>query len=107
MKKSTEQQITTLFVQAMRTALAIIDEKQPSAPPRLGHTAVRELPTGIYPHKSKYNPWRAYVWDKTLHKSIYIGAFPSINKAKAAQTAFRKGQPLASGTKTLQLVKAA
>lgn len=106
MKKSAEQQITALFIQAMRTALAIIDEKKPA--PRIGHTAVRELPTGIYAHKSKYNPWRAYVWDTASHKAIYIGAFPSVAKARAAQKAYINGEPVKTGTKApLKLVKAA
>lgn len=67
-----------------------------------------KLPKGIFAHQSKYNPWRGYVWDAKIKKSIYLGAFPIVNKAKAAQTAYRKGQAVASGTKAvLTLLKTA
>lgn len=100
MTRNTEQQIVALFVQAMRTALALVDSQ----------TTVEKLASvtispGIYSHQSKYNPWRAYVWDKAHHKTVYIGAFPTINKAKAAQRAFREGRPITSGTRAaLRLV---
>ena len=101
MKKSTEQQIAALFVQAMRTALALIDDK---AAPK---AASAKTAKGIYAHQSKYNPWRAYERDGS--KTIYLGAFPSIAKAKAAQKAFRHGRPIVSGTKApaFRLAKAA
>lgn len=54
---------------------------------------------GVFPHQSKYNPWRAYVWDKAAKKSIYLGAFPGVSKAKAAQTAYRNGAAVTSGTR--------
>ena len=54
---------------------------------------------GIYPHQSKYNPWRAYVWDTKLRKSVYRGAFSSKAKAAAAQKTYRTGGLTKSGTK--------
>ena len=107
MKQSTEQQVVALFVQAMRTALALIDEKsKPAKTTAHKHAAVAN---GIFPHQSKYNPWRAYIWDKATHKTVYLGAFPSVNQAKLAQRAYRKGQPVAKGTKApaLRLVRRA
>lgn len=92
MNKTTEQQVLNLFVQAMRTALAIIDEKATPAPKPAKKAAV-----GIYPHRSKYNPWRAYCWNG--EKSVYLGAFPSVAKAKAAQKAFRAGQQPKDGSR--------
>lgn len=121
MKTSTEQQIVQLFVQAMRTALALVDDtEKPAAkatpgkkktPGKTGASGFK----GICTHRSKYNPWRAYVWDKALQSTIYLGAFPSINKARAAQKAYSNGQPVTTGTKAakatfkapLKIVKAA
>lgn len=105
MKKTTEQQVVALFVQALRTALALIDETPPAATTTKSKT---KLANGIYPHQSKYNPFRAYVWDKAAHRTIYLGAFPSVNQAKLAQRAYRKGQAITSGTRAvLRIVKAA
>lgn len=107
MKKTTEQQVTALFVQAMRTALAIIDEKEKPAKKPVD----RSKHPGIYPAKSKYNPWRAYVWNG--QKSVYLGQFPSIAAGKRAQKAYLAGQQPADGTRVanhrapLQIVKPA
>ncbi len=98
MKKSTEQQVVALFVQAMRTALAMIDEKEeaPAAAPK----AARSRPKHIYPAKSKYNPWRAYVWTGGKDgKTVYLGQFPTIARAQAAQKAYYAGRPLKDGTR--------
>ena len=97
MKKSTEQQVLALFVQAMRTALALIDDKEKTSTAKPGRRDASQIAPGIYPAKSKYNPFRAYVWNG--EKSIYLGMFPSINKAKAAQRDYRKGQPPKEGTR--------
>lgn len=99
MKKTTEQQITALFVQAMRTALALIDDKEKPTTRKSRYVMPESGVRGVYPHQSKYNPWRAYIWNTETREQVYLGAFPSINKAKAAQAAFRKGQPTTSGTK--------
>ena len=96
MKKSTEQQITALFVQAMRTALALIDEKEPAAKPVRPHGAIA---TGIYPARSKYNPYRAYGWNTTVQRMVYLGMFPSIAACKRAQKAYRAGQQPQDGTR--------
>ena len=183
MKKTTEQQVTALFVQAMRTALAIIDEKEevqaqpteagmdlasylqksgrgaaarlakqigaptinvsqwrtgerqvpaercpaieratggavrcetlrpdvewgalrgsqaaaPTAPVAAPKAKSQKAAPGIYPAKSKYNPWRAYVWNGK--KQVYLGQFPTVNKAKAAQKAYLAGQQPKDGTR--------
>jgi len=182
-KKNTEQQVVALFVQAMRTALAIIDEKDATPLPQPAATGLdlagylkaagrgaaaklakqigaptisvsqwrtgeRQVPTercpaieratsgavrcetlrpdvdwavlrdsqqatvaptpapkaksqkaapGIYPAQSKYNPWRAYAW--TGKKSVYLGQFPTVAKAKAAQKAYLAGQQPKEGTR--------
>lgn len=70
------------------------------APPPLPAGRPRSAMTGVYPHQSKYNPWRAYVWDQRKHRSVYLGAFPSVAKAKAARQAYRAGAPVISGTKS-------
>jgi hypothetical protein len=64
-----------------------------------GPIAAQSPGRGIYPHQSKYNPWRAYVWDRKKRRAVYVGAFPSIAKARAAQHDYRAGNPVASGTK--------
>lgn len=66
---------------------------------RHGPAATKSPGAGIYPHTSKYNPWRAYVWDRAQRRSIYLGAFPSITKARAAQRDYRAGQPVEGGTR--------
>lgn len=68
-----------------------------------GHNVKSDHP-GIYPAKSKYNDWRAYVWDTAVNRSVYIGMFPSISKAKAAQRAYLAGKPMPSGTKASKVV---
>lgn len=90
------QQLLGLLQQVMTVAQQLV-QPMPAAKP--GHNVKTKHP-GIYPHTSKYNPWRAFVWDTRQRRSIYIGAFPSIAKAKAAQAAFRAGLPLTSGTKS-------
>lgn len=92
MKKTTEQQVLALFVQAMRTALAIIDEK-----PTTNRRNASQLAPGIYPAKSKYNPFRAYAWNG--EKSVYLGMFPSVAACKRVQKAYRAGQQPANGTR--------
>lgn len=96
MKKTTEQQVVKLFVQAMRTALAIIDEREKPAKTPVDRKTKAAAP-GIYPAKSKYNPWRAYVWNGK--KQVYLGQFPTVNKAKAAQKAYLAGQQPKDGTR--------
>lgn len=95
-KKTTEQQVLALFVQAMRTALAIIDEKEKTAE-KPADRSIQAAAPGIYPAKSKYNPWRAYAW--TGEKSVYLGQFPTVAKAKAAQKAYLAGQQPKDGTR--------
>lgn len=93
MKKATEQQVINLFVQAMRTALALIDDKAY----RTSRATKSALPTGIYPAQSKYNPYRAYEWNG--RKPIYLGMFPSLAAAKRAQKAYRTGRQPQDGTR--------
>jgi hypothetical protein len=88
MKKSTEQQILALFTQALRTAVALLEERGVES---------AKLPTGIYPHRSKYNPFRAYVWNG--EKQVYIGASPTVSAAKRAQRDYRAGKQPATGTR--------
>lgn len=71
---------------------------QPLPKAKPGHNTKSATP-GIYPHQSKYNPWRVEVWDTALRKSVYLGAFPTIAKAKAAIKAYRAGLPVVGGTK--------
>lgn len=97
--KSSERQLIDLLQQVLVVAREIVT---PTARPTTKRQ--RSSNTGIYPHTSKYNPWRAYVWDTAKRKSVYIGAFPSVSKAKAAQRDYRANRPVASGTKSLRLV---
>ncbi|STU45155.1 BRO family, N-terminal domain [Klebsiella pneumoniae] len=41
------------------------------------------LPKMVYHHRSKYNPYRAYVTDNG--KSVYVGCYPTVEEAVAAQ----------------------
>lgn len=95
-----QRQLLTLLGQVMAVAQALA-EPLPATKP--GHNVKSKHP-GIYPHTSKYNPWRAYVWDGDAKRSLYIGAFPTIAKARAAQQAVRAGQPVPSGTKAARPV---
>lgn len=94
MKRTAEQQITALFIQAMRTALAIIDERPVTHARRRDAS---QIAPGIYPAKSKYNPYRCYCWNG--EKSVYLGMFPSIASARRAQRAFREGAQPNNGTR--------
>ncbi|HAW2705954.1 TPA: phage antirepressor Ant [Escherichia coli] len=44
------------------------------------------LPKMVYHHQSKYNPYRAYAWDG--EKSVYVGVYPTVDEAVAAQERF-------------------
>ncbi len=93
---TTEQQILNLLSEILQVVKPIAG--------RSAHARSSGKPNvtgmkGIHAHQSKYNPWRAYVWDKHIKTNVYLGAFPSISKAKAAQTAYRKGTAITSGTK--------
>uniref|UniRef100_UPI0025BEBEEA antA/AntB antirepressor family protein n=1 Tax=Candidatus Symbiopectobacterium sp. TaxID=2816440 RepID=UPI0025BEBEEA len=44
------------------------------------------LPKMVYHHQSKYNPYRAYVWNG--EKNVYIGVYPTVDDAVAAQKRF-------------------
>lgn len=90
-----EQQIINMLTEVLKIAKHMV--KHPQQP--VSKKQPKKAATGIYPHQSKYNPWRAYVWDKTKKQTIYLGAFPSINKAKLAQKAFRAGRPIIEGTR--------
>lgn len=128
MKASTEQRILELLTQVLKTTQQLVKAQAPAkaaapaaAQPALKKTAKVGKPAksgcaGIHAHCSKYNPWRAYAWNKTTRKTDYIGAFPTIAQAKAARAAHLKGQSITTGTKAagqtykaskLQLVKKA
>jgi hypothetical protein len=79
--------------------LAIARTLAPLTPAQHGPAARKSPGAGIYPHTSKYNPWRAYVWDRAAGRQVYLGAFPSIAKARAAQRAHLTGAPVVDGTK--------
>lgn len=79
--------------------LAIARVLAPVQPRAHGPVAVKSPGKGIYPHTSKYNPWRAYVWDPELRRTVYLGAFPSVAKARTAQRDYRAGQRPSTGTK--------
>jgi hypothetical protein len=93
MKKSTEQQVLALFAQAMRTALAIIDEK----PVKSQRRSASSVAPGIFPAQSKYNPYRAYAWNG--EKNVYLGMFPSVAACKRAQREYRAGKQPTAGTR--------
>lgn len=84
----TEEQLITLLTEVLKVAKHLVKQR------------VVEAKTT---RAAAYNPWRAYEWDKVKHKNIYLGAFPSVNKAKEAQRAFRNKQPVTSGTKAVKL----
>ena len=94
------RQLLALLQQVMAVAQGLV---QPLPATRPGHNVKTKHP-GIYPHQSKYNPWRAYVWDGANKRSIYLGAFPSIAKAKAAQAECRAGLPVSTGTRAPRVV---
>ncbi|HFW5272924.1 TPA: antA/AntB antirepressor family protein [Salmonella enterica subsp. enterica serovar Bullbay] len=57
------------------------------------------LPKMVYHHQSKYNPYRAYAWDG--EKSVYIGVYPTVDEAVAAQEQFYRN----GSTKRIQKVQ--
>lgn len=94
--QKTPQQILAVFEQALRLALALIEaDKTPAT--RAPRRDASSIAPGIYPAQSKYNPFRAYVWNG--EKQVYLGMFPTVSKAKAAQRAYRKGRQPADGTR--------
>lgn len=90
------RQLLDLLQQVMAVAQTLVTP----LPATRRSNATKSKHAGIYPHTSKYNPWRAFVWDANKKRSVYIGAFPSVARAKAAQQDYRDGRPLASGTKS-------
>ncbi|EJJ3924701.1 antA/AntB antirepressor family protein [Salmonella enterica] len=44
------------------------------------------LPKMVYHHQSKYNPYRAYAWNG--EKNVYVGCYPTVDEAVAAQERF-------------------
>ncbi|EED0553413.1 phage antirepressor Ant [Escherichia coli] len=59
------------------------------------------LPKMVYHHRSKYNPYRAYAWDG--EKSVYVGCYPTVDEAVAAQERFYQN----GSTKRIQKVQTA
>ena len=99
-------QLITLLQRVIELAQQIAVPVQRTAA-KPGNNAKTQTP-GIYPHQSKYNPWRAYIWDTQMRKSVYLGAFPSKAKALAAQKAYKTGSLIRNGTKAnIQLVRGA
>lgn len=92
-----QQRLIELLTEVVAVAKVLTGNSQPprATSRHTGESGAR----GVYPHQSKYNPWRAYVWDTRLHKQVYIGAFPSVAKARAAQKNYRAGTPVTDGTK--------
>lgn len=97
--KPAEKQIVDLLTEVLKVAKHLVKQRavKPAAVPG------RKAANGIYPHQSKYNPWRAYVWDAAKHQTVYLGAFPNVTKAKKAQAAYRANQPITSGTRAAKL----
>lgn len=63
------------------------EEKRGSLPPvvkRRGAYTKRnaDLPAGVYHNQSKYNPYRATVWDGKT--SVHVGSYPTVDDAVAA-----------------------
>ncbi|HAF1586686.1 TPA: phage antirepressor Ant [Salmonella enterica] len=44
------------------------------------------LPKMVYHQQSKYNPYRAYAWNG--EKNVYVGCYPTVDEAVAAQERF-------------------
>lgn len=59
------------------------------------------LPKMVYHHRSKYNPYRAYAWDG--EKSVYVGCYPTVDEAVAAQERFYRNR----STKRIQKAQTA
>ncbi|EFF5467242.1 antA/AntB antirepressor family protein [Escherichia coli] len=59
------------------------------------------LPKMVYHHQSKYNPYRAYAWDG--EKSVYVGCYPTVDEAVAAQERFYRN----GSTKRIQKAQTA
>lgn len=107
--KLVEKQILELLGEVLRVTKQIVRQQAPThrnlkAQLGLKKTAKVGKPNksgcaGIFPHHSKYNPWRAYAWNPEQTKQVYLGAFPSLAKAKAARAAFLNGEPVTTGTK--------
>jgi hypothetical protein len=78
---------------------------KPVARPR-GRSNATDFGTGIYLNQSRYNPFRVYAHDpKTVGQSpVYLGAFPSLNQAKAARRDFLAGRTVNGGTKARKVV---
>lgn len=98
-----EAQLISLLHEVLKVANHLVSHRKHSGS-KNGNTGH----SGIFAHQSKYNPYRAYTWDKGLQKTIYLGAFSSIQKAKKAQQDYRAGRRVTAGNgRVLQLVKAA
>lgn len=101
--------MVTLLLEVLQVAkqltkgAAPVTHRNLKAAPGLKKTAAVGKPNqsgaaGIFPHQSKYNPWRAYAWNPAQTKQVYLGAFPTLKAAKSARAAFLKGEPVTTGT---------
>lgn len=88
-----QQRMLALLSEVLAIARTLTPREPAAASTRRGARG------GIYPHQSKYNPWRAYVWDTKAQRTVYVGAFPTKTKARAAQRAWFEGKPITEGTK--------
>jgi hypothetical protein len=110
--KKAEERIINLLLEMLEVAKTLAPKQSakqatPAAIPNAtskpkGVSGVR----GVYRHQSKYNPWRAAVWDKGLHASVQLGVFPGIAKAKAAQAAYRKNQTITTSPQAATQLRA-
>lgn len=99
MKTTPEQRIVELLLQVLQVTKQLAKAQTP--PRSTTKPVTRSKVRGIYPHQSKFNPWRVQAWDTNARKSVYLGAFPTIAKAKAALAAFYNGEPISGGSKVV------
>lgn len=95
---------TALLLEVLSIVRTLVHHQKPpraTTKPLTAESGVR----GIYPHQSKYNPWRAYAWDTEGQKTVYLGAFPTVAKAKSAQKAYRMGATVIQAAKGPRIVR--
>lgn len=89
--------IDALLLQSLRTALALIDALEAQVVKKSAHYPYERYAPGVYASRSKHNPYRAYA--AVNGRSLYLGLFPSIAEAQAAQRACHQGKQPENGTR--------
>lgn len=107
--QTAEKQIVDLLTQVLEVVQLLVKERvevaqavEVAAPVAKRSKPVSPLGVGIFTMTSKYNPYRAFQWDKELQANVSLGGFPTIEAARQAQQDYLAGRPITGGVRALK-----